>query len=140
MPSDPLQNLVSAKQLKAEPPDRKEFEKLVRSGRARLADVRRPELSWESRFDLAYNAAHALSLAALRRLGYRSENRYVVFQCLAHTVDLGAGDWRVLALAHERRNAAEYGGEYSVDERLLAEVLRAAQLVLAKLEQAGSPK
>ena len=140
MPSDPLQNLVNAKQLKVEPPDRKEFEKLVRSGRVRLVDARRRDNSWESRFDLAYNAAHALSLAALRRLGYRSENRYVVFQCLAHTVDLAAGDWRVLALAHERRNEAEYGGEYSVDERLLAEVIRAAELVLAKLEQAGSPK
>jgi hypothetical protein len=29
MPSDPLQNLVNPKQLKAEPPDRKEFENLV---------------------------------------------------------------------------------------------------------------
>lgn len=140
MPSDPLENLVSAKQLKAEPPDRKEFAKLMQSGRAKLADARRPELSWESRFDLAYNAAHALSLAALRRLGYRSENRYIVFQCLAHTVGIGQGDWRVLALAHERRNDAEYGGEYSVDERLLAEVIRAAQRVLAKLEEAGPPE
>lgn len=30
MPSDPLENLVGAKQLKAEAPDRREFEKLVR--------------------------------------------------------------------------------------------------------------
>jgi hypothetical protein len=99
MPSDPLQNLASAKQLKAEPPDRREFEKLVQSGRARLADARRRENSWESRFDLAYKAAHALALAALRRAGYRSENRYVVFQCLAHTVGLarangGCSPWR----------------------------------------------
>jgi hypothetical protein len=101
MPSDPLQNLVSAKQLKA-PPDRKEFEKLVQSGRARLADARRPE------------------------------NRYLVFQCLVHTAGLAAGDWRVLALAHERRNEAEYSGEYSIDERLLAEVIRAVELVLGE--------
>ena len=63
MPSDPLQNLVNAKQLKAEPADRKEFENLVRSGRSRLVDACRADNSWESRFDLAYNAGHALSLA-----------------------------------------------------------------------------
>jgi hypothetical protein len=140
MPSDPLRNLVGAKQLKAEPPDRKEFENLVRSGRSRLADACRPDNSWESRFDLAYNAAHALSLAALRRVGYRSENRYLVFQCLPHTLGLKATDWRVLALAHERRNAAEYGGEYDADERLLAEVIRVTKAVLAKVEQAGPPQ
>jgi hypothetical protein len=112
----------------------------VQSGRARLADARRRENSWESRFDLAYNAAHALSLAALRRLGYRSGNRYLVFQCLPHTVGLGSGDWRVLALAHERRNAAEYEGVYDVDERLLVDVIRVVELVLAKLERAGPPK
>ena len=38
-----------------------------------------PAVSIEGRFDLAYNAAHALALAALRRRGYRSENRYLVF-------------------------------------------------------------
>jgi hypothetical protein len=46
----------------------------------------------------------------------------------------------VLALAHERRNKAEYAGEYTVDERLLAEVIRAAELVLAKLAEGGPPK
>ena len=140
MRSDPLQNLVGAKQLKAEAPDRKEFEKLVRFGRARLRDARRPDNSWESRFDLAYNAAHSLSLAALRRAGYRSDNRYLVFQCLAHTLAISAGDWRVLALAHERRNKAEYSGEYEVDERLLADVVRVADVLLAKLDGIGPPK
>ena len=58
--------------LHLEPPDRSDYEGLMHSGEARLADARRPENSLESRFDLAaYNAAHALSLAALRRLGYR---------------------------------------------------------------------
>src|SRR5260221_6604081 len=122
MPSDLLQTLVGARQLKAEPPDRKEFERLVQSGRARLADARRRENSWESRFDLAYNAAHALALAALRRAGYRSENRYLVFQCLAHTAALAAGDWRGLALAHERPNQAGESREYSNHERPPARV------------------
>jgi hypothetical protein len=53
-------------QLKAEPPAQAELDGLVRSGRVRLADAENASLSLESRFDLAYNAAHALSLAALR--------------------------------------------------------------------------
>lgn len=140
MTSENLENLVKTRQLKAEPADRKEFDRLVRSGRARLADARKSDLAYESRFDLAYNAAHALSLAALRRQGYRSENRYIVFQCLAHTLSLGAEHWRVLALAHERRNAAEYTGELQTDASLLADMLRVADLVLAKLDEQGPPK
>ena len=75
-----LLNLVKTGSLKAEPPDRREFEGLVRSSLVRLNDAQRPELSLESRFDLAYNASHALALAALRLNGFRSENRYLVFQ------------------------------------------------------------
>ncbi|HEY8586653.1 MAG TPA: hypothetical protein VIL60_07965 [Rhodanobacter sp.] len=58
------------KPLKVEPPDASEFEGLKRSGMARLKDAGNKTLSLESRFDLACNAAHALSLAELRRLGY----------------------------------------------------------------------
>jgi hypothetical protein len=62
-----LENLCGpGKPLKAEPPDAKEFAGLLRSGAARLRDARMSGLAVESRFDLAYNAAHALCLAALR--------------------------------------------------------------------------
>ena len=78
-----LDNLTGpGKPLKAEPPDASEFDGLKRSGLARLQDARNETLSLESRFDLAYNAAHALCLAALRRLGYRANRRYIVFQLL----------------------------------------------------------
>lgn len=66
MPSSPLDNLVRIGQLKTEPPAQAEFDGLVRSGQVRLTDAKNVALSLESRFDLAYNAAHALSLAALR--------------------------------------------------------------------------
>ena len=140
MTSENLQKLAGIKHLKAEAPNRREFEGLVRSGRTRLLDAKKTTLALESRFDLAYNAAHALSLAALRRQGYRSENRYIVFQCLPHTLGLGPEDWRVLALAHERRNAAEYSGDLQVDKQLLADLLRVTALVLARLDALGPLK
>ena len=133
MGSDPLKNLADAGKLKAEPPDGRELTRMLKGARARLADVRRSELTWESRFDLAYNAAHAFSLAALRRSDYRSENRYLVFQCLPHPLGITTGDWRVLAIAHDRRNKFEYSGEYEVDERLLGEMIRVTELILARL-------
>jgi predicted nucleotidyltransferase len=51
-----------------------EIDGLLRSGAVRIADAERESNSVESRFDLAYNAAHAFSLAALRHRGYRSDN------------------------------------------------------------------
>jgi len=83
-----LDNLVKIGELKEEPPNQKELDGLIRSGLRRLDDAERAELNLESRFDLAYNAAHSLALAALRFHGYRSESRYLVFQCLQHTVKL----------------------------------------------------
>lgn len=140
MTSENLERLVSAKQLKAEPPSRKEFEGLLRLGRTRLDGARKSDLALENRFDLGYGAAHALSLAALRWHGYRSENRYLVFQCLQHTLGLGPEHWRVLALCHERRNAADYEGELKIDAKLMAELLKTIDAVLAKVSALELPK
>jgi len=109
-PAESLARLARIGSLKEEPRDQRELAGLVRSGRVRLEDARRAELSAESRFDLAYNAAHALALAALRHHGYRSDSRYLVFQCLPHTLSVENEVWRVLALCHDRRNRAEYEG------------------------------
>jgi hypothetical protein len=84
--SPELENLVRIGKLKREVGSQRDFDGLVRSGTARLADAARLELSLEGRFDLAYNAAHALALAALRHRGYRSDNRHVMFQALPHTL------------------------------------------------------
>jgi len=100
MTSPNLDRLVQTGSLHHEPGDQREFDGLVASGQARLSDARLESLSIESRFDLAYNAAHALSLAALRWHGYRSSNRYTVFQVLPHTLGVGPEVWRVLDLCH----------------------------------------
>jgi hypothetical protein len=110
--SAPLDALTGpGKPLRAEPPDAQEFTGLKRSGLARLNDAANASLSLEGRFDLAYNAAHALCLAALRVKGYRPANRYIVFQVLPHTLNLGPEVWRVLAKCHEVRNLGEYEGD-----------------------------
>ena len=81
-----LANLLRIGQLKAEPRNDAEVRRLLAMARVRLADAQLAHLSSEGRFTSVYNAAHAAALAALRWHGYRSENRYTVFQCLTHTL------------------------------------------------------
>jgi hypothetical protein len=119
-----LDRLVSSGTLKTEPPAREELAGLLRSGRARLKDAANAALSIESRFDLAYNASHAFALAALRLHGYRSDNRYLVFQALQDTVGLPPAQWRVLDAAHRKRNLAEYEGDVELDAATVEALLR----------------
>ena len=132
--TSPLDNLVAVGTLQRERPDAREYGGLLRSGRIRLADAQNPANAIESRFDLAYNAAHALSLAALRRLGYRSGNRYAVFQALPHTLGTPVEQMRVLARAHTVRNQGEYEGDLNVDERLVTDLVAACTTVLRALD------
>ena len=132
--SSPLENQAGpGKSLAQEPPDEAEIAGLIRSGLARLADAKNASLSWEGRFDLAYNAAHALCLAALRKCGYRPRNRYIVFQLLPHTLSLGPEVWRILAKCHDTRNIGEYEGQMNLSERLVLDLIGAADKVAEAL-------
>ena len=134
--SQPLDNLSGpGKQLKTEAPDATEIAGLLRTGIARLQDARNTSLALESRFDLAYNAAHALCLAALRRKGYRASNRYIVFQVLPHTLGLGPEVWRVLDKCHNTRNLGEYEGLLDVDARLVTDLITATQAVADAMQR-----
>ncbi|MDD5029881.1 MAG: hypothetical protein PHH58_10325 [Rhodoferax sp.] len=131
-----LENLCGpGKPLKNEAPDAKEIAGLIRTGIARMQDARNAKLALESRFDLAYNAAHALCLAALRRVGYRAGNRYIVFQVLPHTLSLGPEVWRVLDKCHNTRNLGEYEGLLDVDERLVTDLIEATESVARALQK-----
>jgi hypothetical protein len=129
-----LDNLVRINKLKLEPPRRAEFDGMVRSARTRLVDAQNEDLDSDSQFDLAYGAAHRLASAALRREGYRSEDRITVFQTLVHTVGTEPADLQVFTRAHNERNLAEYEGRTEIDERLLADLIRCTK----KLEAAVS--
>lgn len=140
MPHPQLDNLVRSGELKTEPAEQSELDGLIASAAKRLRDAGNDALELESRFDLAYNAAHALSLAALRWHGYRpaKNNRFIVFQALAHTLGLDAGEWRVLGEAHRRRNLIEYEGFAEIDKATVEATLRVATLVLERVERLGA--
>lgn len=138
--SDPqLDNLVRIGKLKTGSAAKTELTSLLHSGLQRLNDAERAELNLESRFDLAYNAAHALALAALRYKGYRSESRYLVFQSLIHTVNLPNELWRVLDQAHRQRNLAEYEGPADLNEQLVTALVRSAREVAKRVEALINP-
>jgi len=104
----PFENLCGpGKPLHAEPPDAAEFEGLGRSGLARLR--MRASRRWRSKAaSILAIGRRALCLAAFRRHGYRSGNRYIVFQLLL-PLRRGPEVWRVLAKCHDVRNKGEYG-------------------------------
>jgi hypothetical protein len=138
--SSAFDKLIGAgKPLKSEPADAAEFAGLIRSGCLRLRDAKNKKLSLESRFDLAYNAAHSLCLAVLRRRGYRSTQRYVVFQLLPQTLGLGPDVWRVLSKCHDIRNLGEYEGSLDIDERIVDALIAACQAVSDEVDDLPAP-
>ena len=134
-----LDNLVRIGQLKAEPPNAQEAARMLALARTRLADARLPNLSLEGRFTSAYNAAHSAALAALRWHGYRRENRYTVFQCLAHTVNWPPARWRVLDTAHQRRNLNEYEGYLEIDASFVDEVCALVDQLIQDVQKIATP-
>jgi hypothetical protein len=131
--NDALEKLAGTGVLKPEPPAREEIAGLLYTAAVRLEDARKTTNAPESRFDLAYNAAHALALGALRIHGYRADKRYIVFQALPHTLGVDTPTWRLLDRCHRERNAIEYGGIASIDEKLLAGLLDAARELLDRV-------
>jgi hypothetical protein len=81
-----------------------------------------------------------LALAAMRWHGYRSDKRYIVFQCLQHTVGLENAKCRVLDKCHKQRNLAEYEGYLEVTPQLLKELIAVTEEVLKIVEALGPVK
>jgi hypothetical protein len=134
-----LENLVKIARLKAEAASRKEFDGMLRSACTRLADAQNDSLDPDSRFDLAYGAAHRLALAALRHQGYRSEDRVAVFQTLVHTLGTDNADIQVFLKAHNERNLAEYEGRMEIDRKLLADLIRCTKKIEAAVRKLAPP-
>lgn len=140
MALEKLDNLVKINQLKKEPPDQNEFDGMVNSAKRRLQDAQVKGLSEDGQFSLAYGASHALALATMRWHGYRSDNRYLVFQCLEQTIGLENAKWRVLDKCHKQRNLAEYEGHLEITPQLLQELIEVSKELLTLVETLGPIK
>ena len=120
--------------------DNNEFDGMVNSAKRRLQDAQVRGLSEDGQFSLAYGASHALALAAMRWHGYRSDNRYLVFQCLEQTIGLENAKWRVLDKCHKQRNLAEYEGHLEITPQLLQELIEVSKELLTLVETLGPIK
>jgi hypothetical protein len=139
MAKQELDNLVRIGNLKAEAASRNEFDGMVKSARRGLADAQNESIETDSQFDLAIEAAHKFSLAALRREGYRSENRITVFQALVHTLGVSNADLQIFLKAHNERNLAAYEGRVDIDEKLLADLVGATKRLETALGKLKPP-
>lgn len=135
-----LDNLAKIGELKPEPPREGEVEKMLQMARTFLADAQLKGPSLNVRFLAVYSASHAAALAALRWHGYRSEHRFIVFQCLEHTVQWEAARWRALDLAHRKRNIAEYEGSLEVEESMVTELIALAKQLIGDVANLTQPK
>ena len=127
MPPEHLANLARIGQLKVEARNAAEVARMLKLAKTRLADALLAHVSRDGRFASSYGAGHAAALAALRWHGYRSENRFTVFQCLQHTLGWPPHRWRVLDAAHQKRNLAEYEGYLDIEESLVVELIALVQ-------------
>ena len=119
-----LLNLEKIRQIKSEPHDQGEFERYLQQAQNKLRDASNQSLSADSRFILAYDAAFALSFAALRWHGYRPDNvRQTVFAVLDSTTSLPKAKARFLTDCHGKRNVALYEGAEEAAESLIAELI-----------------
>lgn len=135
-----LENLVTkTKQLKREACSRKEYDGMLKSAQRGLTDAQNESIQTDSQFDLAVEASHKLALAALRREGYRSENRITVFQTMVHTIGLNNTDLQIFLKAHNERNLAAYQGRVDIDEKLLTDLIAATKRLSATVAKLGPP-
>ena len=111
---------------------------MVTAAKRGLQDAKVEGLSEEGKFSMLYGAAHSISLAAMRWHGYRSDNRYLVFQCLQHTIGLDRIKWRVLDQCHKVRKLAEYEGRLEIAPQLIKELLEITEELVTLVEALGT--
>lgn len=136
MTHEQLDNLVNEGKLKKGTVAAQGIAKLISTGEARLRDAKNEQLSEESRFELAYNAVHALSLAALQMAGYRPNwNRYIVFISLEYTLGISNKKRRILKDAHRIRNLVQYEGGAEITGELIKAIIRISEEISLLLEK-----
>ncbi len=141
--NDPLASLAKSGLLKVQPTSKTELAGFLANAEQSLADARIAAVSSANRFKLAYDAAHALALAAMRARGYRPGagpgHRAIVFQSLVHTIGAPSKLASSLNRYHTKRNRSEYDGLVTATDAeakdLLALTVELRVQVLAWLRQ-----
>ncbi len=142
-----LDRLVATGHLKVQASSESELAGFLENAAQSLTDAQIPALSAANRFKLAYDAVHALALAALRAQGYRPVSgpghRAIVFQVLVHTAEASATLTSSLSRYHTKRNRSEYDGVILATDAeakdMVALAIELRTLVLSRLERHRPP-
>ena len=115
-----------------------ELETHIKNAVTDLVDAKNTTVSSVGRFKHAYDAAHALAIAAIKISGFRPTNdlghRQLVFSALEHAVPAVGRDLPIFNDAHKARNRSEYeGAPISVTESRLEELIKAADGLLEEV-------
>jgi uncharacterized protein (UPF0332 family) len=98
-----------------------------------IHDAKTRDLSTDWEFNIAYNAALHVALAALAAIGYRpargSSHHYYAIQSLAFTLGTPAETVRMLDRFRKKRNTAEYDQVGAVSEKEAREMLEWAEML-----------
>lgn len=108
-----------------------EVQGLLASAAAFLADAKRDGNSDQTRYNIAYEAAHALALAAMRACGLRPAqgpgHRAMVFSVLDATTVAPPKVCIPLSKANEKRNRLTYDGLTTFSRAELEELIQCVQ-------------
>lgn len=122
-----LRNLTERNQLRVEKSSAEEVQGLLASAGSFIADARRKENSEATRFNIAYEAAHAPALAALRANDLRPAqgpgHRAIVFNVLDATTTAPSSVCVPLGKAHDKRNKLTYDGLTTFSRTELSELI-----------------
>ena len=110
-----LDNLLG-RSLEAIEPDPVMIQRLLSAAHSCLKDASIPDLSNESRFDIAYKAVMQLANAALQANGYRTltsrpGHHQTMIQSLPKTVGLDVDKMIELDALRRQRNITDYSGD-----------------------------
>lgn len=134
-----LENLVRIGKLKPHEATREELARLLAAVKRNLKDARYPDLSPESRFDIAYKAVMQCALLAMMANGFRPStnepgHHATVIQSLPKTIGLPDARLIILDRLRKKRNLSDYSGEEVGDEEVAA-CVRAAEELATTVEQ-----
>jgi len=111
-------------------PDAEEIAGFMALADRDIHDAQSRELSEDWQFNIAYNAALQLAIAALAASGYRVDrggaHHHHAVQSLAHTLELDAETVRLFDRFRKKRNVSEYDSVGTITRQEAKEMLALA--------------